>query len=213
MVPFAGRVRHGVLDFGGTRTQLPHGLGTHAIHGFGYTSHWTQTGENEISFDFSDPWPYRGTAIQIFNVDEDTIQITMRVNAQDRQPVSLGWHPWFRRDIGTGTPLDLHFHADTMYERDPEGLPTGRTVPTSAGPWDDCFTDIRSGPDLRWGDLRVRLESSADHWVIYDEPDHTVCVEPQTGPPNEVNDNPRVIEAGESFEVDFTLTWFHQPMP
>ena len=51
------------------------------------------------------------------------------------------------------------------------------------------------------------LASSADHWVVYDEPSHALCVEPQTGPPNDVNDDPQVLDEGESRTIDFALTF------
>ena len=30
---------------------------------------------------------------------------------------------------------------------------------------------------------RSRLTSTCDHWVVYTEPEHAICVEPQSGPP------------------------------
>ena len=37
-----------------------------------------------------------------------------------------------------------------MYRRDAAGIATGELVPPSPGPWDDCFTDLRRPPVLRW---------------------------------------------------------------
>ena len=31
------------------------------------------------------------------------------------------------------------------------------------------------------------MSSSCDHWVVYDEPEHAVCIEPQSGPPDAFN--------------------------
>lgn len=207
LVPFAGRVRGGKLHFENRTTPLPLGLGAHAIHGFGFISPWTRVDHDRIEFDLPEPWPYRGITSQTFALRENELKITMCFEARDRQPVSLGWHPWFRRDIGTGSSLELRFEAGALYERDGAGIPSGRTVPVHEGPWDDCFTDVRSPPELRWGDLTVRLNTSVDHWVVYDEPDHAVCVEPHSGPPNDVNDAPRIVEAGESYSIDFTMAW------
>ena len=94
-----------------------------------------------------------------------------------------------------------------MYERGDDGIPTGRLVDVPDGPWDDCFTGLAHDPELRWGDLVVRLASSADHWVVYDQPQHAICVEPQTGPPNALNADPTIIDAGETLTTFFTIAW------
>ncbi len=207
MVPFAGRIRHGVVDFEGTRAILPTFDGAHAIHGFGFTSPWKQVGDREIQFDVDQPWPFRGTATQTFSLDDARLTLSMQFTALDRQPVSLGFHPWFNRRLAGAPAVELQFEAGAMYERDDEGLPSGRLTDPPAGPWDDCFIDVSAGPTLTWGDLEVELSSTTTHWVVYSEPDHAVCVEPQTGPPNDVNDNPTILDPGETLAVTFTLEW------
>ena len=207
MVPFAGRVRSGLLRFEDTSTQLPPYIGGHAIHGYGFVSPWDVVGENEIRFDFDDPWPWRGSATQVFTLTDQSLTISMRVDAIDRQPVQVGWHPWFRRDIGNGCAAELDFAPDFKFERDETGLPSGERVDPGRGPWDDCFGDLASNPVLRWGDLSLELSSTATEWTVYDEPAHALCVEPQTGPPNQVNDAPHILDGGESMTELFTLTW------
>ena len=75
------------------------------------------------------------------------------------------------------------------------------------GPWDDCFTELAHEPVLRWGDFSLRLSSSADHWVVYDGPEHAICVEPQTGAPDAHNSAPDVLDTGEHQLTTFTLVW------
>ena len=95
-----------------------------------------------------------------------------------------------------------------MYERDDRHLPTGRLVPPGPRPWDDCVTGMRADPILRWPEaLELRLTSTCDSWVIYDEPDHAVCVEPQTGPPDEFNRSPVIAAPGRPLRAGFTLAW------
>jgi aldose 1-epimerase len=95
-----------------------------------------------------------------------------------------------------------------MYELDAQAIPTGRLVDPPEGPWDNCFTALQSAPTLDWaGALRLRLGSSADHWVIYDEPEHAICVEPQTAAPDAFNRTPQVVEAGASMHAEFWLAW------
>lgn len=207
MVPFAGRIRNGTLDFDGRTHALPHTLGPHAMHGYGFTSPWAQIDDAAIRYTFADPWPFAGTATQRFMLADDRLEMCLDVHAVDRQPINVGWHPWFRRDIGDTHLAELEFTPGLMYERDDDGLPSGRTFAPRPGPWDDCFTSLSSNPTIRWGNLALTLSSSADHWVVYNEPDDALCVEPQLGPPNDANDNPRVLEAGQSLTVSFTLEW------
>jgi aldose 1-epimerase len=95
-----------------------------------------------------------------------------------------------------------------MYLRDAEGIPTGQRVAPGAGPYDDCFTGMSRPPTLTWpGALRLSLTSSCDHWVVYDQPEHALCVEPQSGPPDAFSLCPRVVEPGEPLIERFSLEW------
>ena len=101
-------------------------------------------------------------------------------------PVVIGWHPWFRRVLAEGTePVSLAFRAGTMLVRGADGIPTGERVPPTAGPWDDAFTDLAADPVLEWpGQLRLSVASTCSWWVVYSMPEHAICVEPQSGPPD-----------------------------
>ena len=216
MVPFAGRVRNGqinqLLPTQRLPTLLPPTAGPHATHGYGYASPWEIVGDQasnqrcELRFDFAEPWPWRGSATQRFALTNKSLTITMHIHATDEQPMQLGWHPWFQRDIGNGHSAELDFSPTAMFERDPSGIPTGRRITPPDGPWDDCFTGLETNPVIRWGDLHLELSATATEWTVYDEPEHTLCVEPQTGPPNQINDAPRMIKAGQSMIENFTLT-------
>jgi galactose mutarotase-like enzyme len=207
MVPFAGRIRHGRVGFDGRDAQLPLNAPPHAMHGYGFLSEWQQTGPAEIGWAFGDPWPWTGSATQTFTLTDSSLRLDMTIDAIDTQPISAGWHPWFRRTLDDGAEVELEAAAPVMYELDDEAIPTGRLVPPPPGPWDNCFTELTRLPRLRWGDLEVRLSSSADHWVIFNEPAHALCVEPQTGPPNDVNFAPLIIPADTSLTLSFTIDW------
>jgi aldose 1-epimerase len=95
-----------------------------------------------------------------------------------------------------------------MYERAPDGIPSGRLVPPPPGAWDDCFTGVHEPPRLTFGGgPTVVLTSSCDHWVVYDQPDHAVCVEPQSGPPDGFTLAPCVVEPGAPLVHTMTLSW------
>ena len=141
----------------------------------------------------------------------------MTAVAEERQPLSIGWHPWFRRQLSPhnpSEPVELGFGPASMYEVDEDAIPTGRLITPQVPPWDNCFTALDSEPVLRWdrvgldGEaLTVSLTSSCDHWVIFTEPAHAVCVEPQTHAPDAVNRGEGIVEAGDSLTATMSLTW------
>jgi aldose 1-epimerase len=198
MAPWAGRVRYGRFSFAGLEHQLPLGMPPHAIHGVVYDRPWRVVDATTIAIDLDGRWPFRGKVTQRFVLDEDGLEVTMTLEAEEPMPVSIGWHPWFRRVLEPGDdPVVLDFVADEMLVRDAEGLPSGRRMPPSGGPWDDAFTGISRGPVLAWpGRLRLALTSSCAWWVVYSEPDHAICVEPQSAPPDALNVAPEVVRPG-----------------
>jgi aldose 1-epimerase len=216
--PFAGRIRDGRFTFEGRDVELPLNMPPNAIHGTVFESAWTIEGPDCLSMELGPPWPFAGRVTQWFALRDDGLEVRLRLDASDRMPVVLGWHPWFRRQlIGTedrpspaGAPVELRFEPGRMYERGPDGLPTGRLVPPKPRPWDDCFVDVKRPPRLTWpGALNLELSSPADHWVVYDELDHALCVEPQTGPPDDVHLGPRtVVAAGSSVETAMSWRWW-----
>ncbi len=208
MVPWAGRVRDGVFHFGGVTHQLPLTLPPHAIHGTTFDRPWTYQGDGRLSIDLGEAWPFPGRAVHQISIDPHGLELRLEVQAHDQAfPASLGWHPWFLRNLARGASARLEFEARSMYQRDSAGIPTGRLVPPPPGPWDDCFTDIVSEPVLRWpGALRLSLSSSATHWVVYDQPEHALCVEPQTGPADALNIAPELAWPGQPLVVEARIS-------
>ena len=101
-----------------------------------------------------------------------------------------------------------------MYVRDADGLPTGEVRPPTAGPWDDAFAGVDPSPRLMWpGVLDLELSSTAGYWVVFDERDDALCVEPQTAPPDAVNlasasgSEPPLAEPGRPVSVSMSWRW------
>lgn len=209
MAPWAGRVRNGRFAFGGRTHQLPLRLPPHAIHGTVLDRPWTHEGGGRLSIDLGSGWPFPGRAVQEVTLREGELELRLEVHADTEPfPALFGWHPWFRRRLERGEPADLEFEAGQMYQRDDAGIPTGERVTPGGGPFDDCFTEVRADPVLHWpGALRLTLTSSVDHWVVYDEPAHALCVEPQSGPPDAFNLTPVIVEPGRPLAGRFTLAW------
>lgn len=206
MVPWAGRVRRGRFRFDARGHHLPVNLAPHSIHGTGFTSVWRREADDTLIHTFPGDWPFGGHAAQRFELDDDGLTCHLEVHAgRHAMPAVAGWHPWFRR------PVALSFAAGRMYRRDDEGIPDGELVAVPPGPWDDCFTDVVSPPQLTWptGPI-VSITSSCDHWVVYDQPAHALCVEPQTGPPDEFNllgVRGTLVRPGEPLRAWMRLSW------
>jgi aldose 1-epimerase len=95
-----------------------------------------------------------------------------------------------------------------MLVRDDEGIPTGELVAPPAGPWDDAFTDLAADPVLEWpGQLRLTLSSTCPWWVVYSMPEHAICVEPQSGPPDAANGSPDVALPGRPMTAVMRWCW------
>lgn len=209
MVPWAGRVRHGRFAFAGQEYRLPLRLPPHAIHGTVLDRVWNWRADDTLAISLGDAWPFGGEAVQRIRLEPNQLVLELEVHsAAQRFPATIGWHPWFRRRLERGLELRLDFVAKSMFARDEQGLPTGEKIQPSARPWDDCFTDVENEPVLEWpGFLRLELASNANYWVIYDEPEHAVCVEPQTGPPDGLNLDPDFVSPAHPLRARFVLSW------
>jgi aldose 1-epimerase len=209
MAPYAGRVRDAEFTFGGSLVRLPATLPPHAIHGTVLDRPWHVVDATTIAIELGPDWPFAGTVVQRFELTADSLTCRMELHADEPMPASIGWHPWFVRRIpGTTGELELDFDAGAMYLRDAAGIATGELVPPPPGPWDDCFTDLRRPPVLRWpGFLELTIESDCPDWVIYTSPEDALCVEPQTAPPDALNTDPTVIQPGRPLTAEMTWRW------
>ena len=141
---------------------------------------------------------------------DDALELRLEIWAEDEPfPASCGWHPWWRRRLGRGEPLQLDLEAGAIWVRDEDGIPSGDLEPPPPGPWDDCF-GMPDGVDvtLTWPEqLELKVKSRAEWVVVYDEQAEAVCVEPQSGPPNGLNTAPRYVTPIEPLEIATTWSW------
>jgi len=217
MAPYAGRVRDGRFSFGGHRYQLPIEMPPHAIHGTVLDRRWERIDECTIETDLGPAWPFGGRAVQRFELEAGRLACRLELHADEPMPASIGWHPWFRRRpvAVEGRPagdqpgaLDFVFDAGAMFRRDASGIATSQLVTPPPGPWDDCFTDLRHPPVLRWpGYLELTIESDCPTWVVYTVPEDALCVEPQTAPPDALNSGAAIVEPGRPLVAEMTWTW------
>jgi aldose 1-epimerase len=207
MAPFAGRVRRGRFTFEERHYELPINLAPHAIHGTVFDRPWQPETDTSFVADLGPAWPFRGSARQAVQLDDAGLSLRLEVHAEEPMPVSAGWHPWFRRVVD-GRRLDLDFRPGFMWRRDPDGVATRERARVPPGPWDDCFGDVTAVPVVRWpGVAAIAVESSCEHWVVFDERDHAVCVEPQTAPPDALNHDAAIIAPGAPLVATMRMAW------
>jgi aldose 1-epimerase len=221
MVPWAGRLRDGILPWHGEEHRLPTDLlPPHAIHGTLVETAWDLVAAGPdaatLAADLGPPWPFGGRATHGVRVTPDALHAEIRVEGTVPMPVIVGWHPWFPRVLRdasgdpVGGPVVVDLAAGGMLRRGPDGLPIGDIVrPVPPEPWDDCFVDVAGTPGVRWpGALAVRIESDARFWVVYTEREEGVCVEPQTGPPNGLATGEHaIVDAGTPLVATMTISW------
>lgn len=208
MAPYAGRVRDGRFSFRGGNYALPRTLDGHAIHGSVYLHRWEAESDCLFVTELGPEWPMAGQARQEIRLRAGGVSSRLEVHSErGAMPASCGWHPWFRRAIA-GAEAVLDFHPGFMYERDDAGITTRARRPVAEGRWDDCFGDVEKAPAITWpGVLRLELESTCRYWVVFTEPDHALCVEPQTAPPDALNHDPFVVEPGRPLVAECTMGW------
>lgn len=214
MIPWCGRLPFGRLEVRGETHEFPITSAPHANHGRTHLQTWEEVDAPTptsclIRTELRDPWPYGGHVIQRFTLAESSLTVTAEVHAAEQaMPAMIGWHPWFRRDLGRGESAALTFEADALYAIDDNAIPTGELIPVPAGPWDACFVGLKNDPVISWsGAVELTISSTFDHWVIYTQPEHALCVEPQSGPPNQFHLDPQIVEPGQTLTGSMTLSW------
>ena len=213
MAPWAGRIRHGRFTFDGREHQLPINKPPHAIHGTVRDVRWDVRADGSsavLRTELDDRWPFRGSVTQRLQLTDRSLRLELEVRTDDASmPASCGWHPWWSRELIRGEPVEVELRASRMYRRDDEGIPTGELVPITPPPWDDCFTDLGDPVAvLRWPDaITVSIATDCRCVVVFTEAEHAVCVEPQSGPPDEVNVEPNVVTPDAPLIVSTTWSW------
>ena len=209
MAPWVGRLRNSAFWYGGKVWRVPANFGAHAIHGTTFNKPWRQTGSDRFSVKFDADWPFVGSAHQTIRLAADSLTLTLEVRALEQPfPASIGWHPWFARQLQRGQPAQLSFVAGSQYLVDGELIPTGVLAPPVEGPWDDSFTDLSADPQIHWpGALRLTLSSNVTDWTVYNQLDHALCVEPISGPPNALNIAPVIVPVEQPLTAQMHWQW------
>ncbi|HEX6886899.1 MAG TPA: hypothetical protein VF143_02235 [Candidatus Nanopelagicales bacterium] len=200
MAPWAGRIRGGLLRVGSAEHQLPTvRTHPHAGHGLVVDRPWQvleASGQHLVlRCELDGRWPFPGHVRQELRLGDRHLDQQVEVHAlADPFPATVGWHPWFRRVLHSGSVAELSFAAAGMLLRDAAGIPSGEVVAVPPGPWDDCFTGVRWPMTVTWpGALALDVSADVEFAVVYDERTPAFCVEPQSGPPDGPNTQPRMV--------------------
>jgi aldose 1-epimerase len=190
MAPFAGRIKDGIIkDLKGNKHQLPNNFDPpHALIGYGAQSSWEDIGGGRQHLEL--PSPFNGaTVTQSYEILDNAIRWSLDYEANGCDlPVTLGFHPWFAREIGKGDSAELLFAANKMFKRGDDYLPTGEIITPTQPPWDDTFMEIKGVPKIIWpGAARLTMECDTPYWMVYNQDDEGICIEPVTAPPDAQN--------------------------
>lgn len=219
MAPFAGRIRDARARYGSARIDVAAQPDDgHGLHGLVHSRPWQRVADDRWRVDVeaadaghvgpSDTWFAALRIEQQLALTADALHLELTVEATDPAPVTIGWHPWFRRTIA-GHPARIGLPARAMLCRDPAGIATTERVPVPPPPWDDAFVDLDGPVTVDWGqDLGLTIASDAPVVVVFTGRDHAVCVEPQSGPPDEANlPTPRLATPDAPLTLRSTWSW------
>ena len=216
MGPWAGRVAGNAVTVQGRDHPLEPTYRDWALHGtvVGGSCVVVAQGHGEgfanavVDVDLGVTWPWPGTLRAHWQVDAETVRTRLELTSlRVPFPGVIGWHPWFRRSIG-GSSAAWSLEGALMAERDDDYVLSGRLIsPTrGAGTFDDAFRTLGVARVTWPGVIDMAVENSAPWFVVYDMPAEFFCVEPQSGPPNGVNDGLGdpivVVEPGRPLVLD-----------
>jgi aldose 1-epimerase len=223
MAPYAGRVRHGLIVVDGVEHHLQLRNGPHAMHGTVLDRPWTVTEHTASSCsmraELGPDWPWDGWCEQHLDLSGERLALRLEVHsAGDAFPASAGWHPWFRTRLATGAELRIDIVAGAMAVRDGAGIPTGEWRRPSMRPWDDCLREVEWPVRLRWAratraEIGVDVWAGTDHVVVYDQPEHAWCVEPQTAPPDALGSTADIVTPERPLVVTGEWRWIRPEAP
>jgi len=202
MAPWPNRITDGKLYMNGEVVHtLPTDGDRHAQHGTVRRREWSILGSSgnsaHLAIELLPPWPFPGHLE--YEVKLEGPSLVQSFLATDSggsiYPFGIGWHPWFRRDLGSG-PVVAHIPwQEIVWELDDEMVSTGRQLapegPTDLrlpmtpeiGSLDHCFrVSVGSTSFLGWPDgptMAITSSDNVSHLQVY-TPEDAICVEPQT---------------------------------
>jgi aldose 1-epimerase len=205
LVPFSNRIGQASLQWRGTQHPLVlnNAPEPHAIHGVGWQRPWSVLDSDEqyalLAYEHraDAAWPFAFDSSQTFRLTPSSLELTLSLTNQSREPVpaGLGWHPFFVKRAGSR----IAFRAGGRWEMGSDKLPT-RRLPAqgldsdcASLDVDHCYDGWNGEADLRDELLHVRLGSNLSRLVVFtNRTRDSIAIEPVS----HVNNAVSLVHAG-----------------
>lgn len=149
LVPFPGRIKNGTYEFAGTRHELVKNDkdGPNAIHGFLRSELFEVVKQTAASVSFNYKleaaqfaargYPFSLSVTITYSLNESglTTSFAIKNSGTTPAPVGVGFHPYFRADIGSLENWNVQIPAAKYVELE-DLIPTGRAPSVSNSPLD-----------------------------------------------------------------------------
>jgi aldose 1-epimerase len=227
LVPYANRIANGRFSFDGRACHLPtnHPGQAHPLHGIGWKSAWTVSGQDEHSatlihsHNADENWPWTYAAEQHIELSERGLRITLSVENCDTRPMpaGLGFHPYF-----PATPETcLQFEAKSVWLADAQMLPTQTAEAAHFADWstgetvqrtsliDNAYADWCGSAHIEapFGSLELTGENTPLLHVFMPPGADFFCAEPVSDMPDALNRaKVTTLKPGQSRRISMTLT-------
>ena len=216
MAPWAGRIRDNQIVYKGSNFPQDVNFQNWAIHGTVAFSEGKIRNQSETSVEIvhetNDKWPVKMEIVQKWSITNNFVKSHVIVSSVSGEfPAEIGWHPWFKRQLTKGKPAKFGIEAISQYEKDEKNFTLNKTKSIGVPPFDDAF-DVPTGKGfIEWPDaLRIDFTSDLDTFVIFDEPADVFCIEPQTGPPDAINQPRHIVSPRKPLEA--SVKWEVTPL-
>lgn len=202
MAPWAGRIKNNQVSFNGKSYPQEINFQQWAIHGtVAFSPGKIQNQSDfavEILHETNDKWPIKMQVLQRWSIANNFLKCYASISTEQAEfPAQLGWHPWFKRQLTKGKIAKFGIEAESQYKKDENNFTLNETQPIGIPPFDDAFVVTSGKGFIEWPEaLRIDFSSDVDTFVIYDELEDFFCIEPQTGPPDDVNHAKHLVSPG-----------------
>jgi aldose 1-epimerase len=191
LVPYSNRLGHRRFQWQGQdhSTAANFADSPHSLHGVAWQRPWAVVScgaaQAELAYRHTADahWPYAFEVRQRFVLTPGGLTVHLRITneADQPQPVGLGWHPYVAQRAGAQVQIDV----SERWENDASGLPTHRVPqPGISGAvadldFDNCFAGWQGVARLADEQMSLRLSSSLPYLVVFTPKDRAFyCVEP-----------------------------------